>query len=98
MAARNARKIKLDRRPPGDKLRDFLSKNRRRFPSNSVFAREAECSEGRLSQILNGEGGMPSPELSIRIHGLTDGAVPGSDFHPELWRSPAAVPIVGDIA
>jgi len=55
------------------------------------FCRDVAISEGRLSQILKGE--RASPELAIRIHRLTEGAVPASALRPDLWRNPTDVPI-----
>ena len=58
-----------------------------------AFCKDAGISGGRLSQIIGGD--QPSPELAIRFHRLTQGAVPGSVTRPDLWRSPEDVPIEG---
>lgn len=55
------------------------------------FCKDAGISEGRLSQILGGD--RPSPELAIRIHSMTKGAIPGSTTRPDLWREPQDVPV-----
>jgi DNA-binding transcriptional regulator YdaS (Cro superfamily) len=55
------------------------------------FCMDTAISEGRLSQILKGE--RASPELAIRIHRVTHGAVSASALRPDLWREPNDVPI-----
>lgn len=55
-----------------------------------AFCKKVDVSEGRLSQILNGE--RASPRLAMAIHWETGGAVPASVLRPDLWRSPEDVP------
>lgn len=73
-------------------LAQFLEKNRSRYPHNRDFARAVRCSEGRLSQVING-GKPASGGLAIRIHVESAGAVPASVLRPDLWTSPAHVPL-----
>jgi hypothetical protein len=56
-----------------------------------AFCKAAGITGGRLSQIIGGE--KPSPELAIRFHRLTAGAVPASSTRPDLWRAPEDVPV-----
>jgi DNA-binding transcriptional regulator YdaS (Cro superfamily) len=73
-------------------LAKFLEENRSLYPTNRDFARAVLCSEGRLSQVMN-DGKPASSELAIRIHIETKGAVPASALRPDLWSSPAHVPL-----
>lgn len=73
----------------------FLKQHRNRFPTDASFAEAIQCSGGRLSQLLKGQGGQPSPPLAIAIHKESAGAVPGNLLRPDLWRSPEDVPVDG---
>jgi DNA-binding transcriptional regulator YdaS (Cro superfamily) len=70
-------------------MENTLKETLAKFPGGRQrFCKEAAISEGRLSQILNGQ--RPSPELAIRIHRITDGAVPKSSLRPDLWSDPVS--------
>jgi DNA-binding transcriptional regulator YdaS (Cro superfamily) len=49
------------------------------------------CSASHIRNVLAGRKRV-SPNLAIKLHAASRGAVPGSDLCPELWRSPDDVP------
>lgn len=57
----------------------------------SQFCKDVGISEGRLSQIVNGD--LPSPKVAKAIHRITEGEIPASMLRPDLWRRPEDVPL-----
>ena len=75
----------------GQSLARWLENNREKFPTNRVFAERIERSSPWLSKVLRGHV-ETMPEQAIRIHRVTDGAIPGSLLRPDIWRRPEDVP------
>ena len=86
MAGRQKRS-KPAEKPAGERLKAFLASARGRFPRDQDFAEAIEISPGRLSQLLAGVGGPPSPGLARRIEDACGRAIAWSAW----FEAPAAV-------
>ena len=62
--------------------------------SQSRLAKGIGYTQAGISKAKHAEarGRRPSAELAIAIHEFTDGAVPGSDMCPDIWKRPEDVP------
>lgn len=87
-------KAKTQAKPvnPAEMLGRWLAANRARYRTDADLAAAAGISGGRLSQILGGTA-RPGAPTAIAFHRITGGQVPGNVWRPDLWRSPADVPI-----
>jgi transcriptional regulator with XRE-family HTH domain len=70
------------------KLKDYLEKSGR---TQSEFADAVGTTQGRISQLINVVGDMPSLDLARRIRSESDGAVDFDDWQqPKQQRRKAA--------
>lgn len=73
-------------------LRETIEQFVQTYPGGrSRFWKDVGISEGRFSQIVNGD--PASPKVAKAIHRISKGKIPASLLRPDLWRRPQDVPL-----
>lgn len=77
---------------PKPLLANYLRENEAEIGTRIDFAARVKVDPTMLSKVINGRT-KASPELAIRIHEESRGAVPGSYLRPDIWRNAQDVPV-----